>query len=89
MPGFQEVTDFIKTVGIPAAVAFFVLWRLDRGLASVVTQLAALVTEMRAVNKHNDGVKEHIDQVGRDIIREVDHNTRAAIGPWPSRLPHP
>jgi hypothetical protein len=43
-------------------------------------RLAELVGEVRKANEQQDTVKDHITQVGRDIVREVDHNTRGAVG---------
>lgn len=67
-----EIAEFIKTVGIPAGIAFYVLWRFDK-------RLADLVNELRAANAQNGGVKEHVTQVGDRVIHEVDHNFRNAL----------
>lgn len=46
-----EILEFVKAVGVPAAIAFFVLWRLDARLAELIREIRALhagITQMVA-----------------------------------------
>lgn len=42
-----EILKFIRELGFPAAVAFFVLWRLDRTLHEILVELSKLRDEVR------------------------------------------
>lgn len=77
MGEWQFVTEFIRSFGFPAAVAGFVLWRLDR-------RLEDLIVEMRADRATRVAVIEALEKLitvtGDRVIRDVDHNLRAALG---------
>ena len=75
----HEIMEFVKTFGFPGAVAFFVLWRLDARLGKISEGFADLVAEIRVANQYAAGIKEHMTQVGQDVVREVDKNTRAVV----------
>ncbi len=42
----NDLLDFIKSVGVPAALAFLVLWRLDQRLWEISEKLSTLITLM-------------------------------------------
>ncbi len=44
-----ELLDFAKTVGVPAAIAFFVLWRLDHRLDQLIREVHAMHEKLGAV----------------------------------------
>jgi hypothetical protein len=70
----SEWLDFTKTVGVPTGIAFFVLWRLDRRLADLVSATRDLVVRLKPME----------DQAAH-IIREVDHNMRGALATYAIR----
>ncbi len=43
----DEWLKFLRELGFPAAVAFFVLWRVDTTLHHILRELAALRLELR------------------------------------------
>ncbi len=44
-----ELLDFAKTVGVPAAIAFFVLWRLDHRLDQLIREVHAMHEKLGAM----------------------------------------
>lgn len=42
---FKEIISFVRDLGFPAAVALFVLWRLDNRLKELVDRLYTMVQE--------------------------------------------
>jgi len=49
--GVNELLEFIKVLGFPAAVAFFVLWRLDKRLEELTKVLAELCSKIKITPK--------------------------------------
>lgn len=77
-----EIADFIKTVGFPVAVAGFVLWRLDRRLGDLVTATRDLSDPDKTAARLRPLFQEHT----RDIVADVGHDTRGAVGPLMAAL---
>ena len=68
---FPAIAEFIKQVGFPAAIAIFVLWRLDKRLGDLVTELRAFHTLMGNVMSSTSDLTKHVSNEGTRIIREV------------------
>lgn len=42
----SEWLNAISTIGVPAAIAFFVLWRLDKNLSSLKESIDRLIEKL-------------------------------------------
>ena len=47
----NQVTDFIKNVGFPIAIAFFLLWRLDTTIEKLTTALTHINNNMNYLSQ--------------------------------------
>lgn len=74
-----ESLEFIKAVGVPAAIAFFVLWRLDRRLGDLVSALTSFHADLKDSLGDVASLREDIKETGDRIIRETDHNFRNVV----------
>lgn len=76
MPEWQLVVDFAKNFGFPALVAGFVLFRIDKTLRELVVEMR-LDRELRMTAIAT--LEKLVSATGDRVIRDVDHNLRAAI----------
>ena len=67
----SAIADFIKQVGFPAAIAIFVLWRLDRRLGDLVTELRAFHLRMTDVLTSTTQLSKHVSDESTRVVREV------------------
>lgn len=74
-----EVIEFIKAVGVPAAIAFFVLWRLDSTLQDLVKELRAFHAEIKTVvGAQVVGQGALLEQLGRQTA-EIGHDVKSLL----------
>jgi hypothetical protein len=72
----DTVTQFIKEVGFPIAVTAFVLWRFDKRLGELITEIRAFHVQMGSVLSNTAALAKHIvDQADR-VVREVKELVR-------------
>ena len=74
-----ETLEFIKTVGVPAAIAFFVLWRLDRRLGDLVGAITSFHADLKDAFENVVTLRQDIKETGDRVIRETEHNFRTAV----------
>ena len=84
---FETVTKFIKEVGFPIAVAAFLLWRFDKRLGELITEIRAFHVQIGSVITKTGDLEKHVSEEADRMIREVDHNIRGAIGHLTVRKP--
>jgi hypothetical protein len=56
---FDTLVQFIKDVGFPAGVAFFVLWRLDKTLVSVRDEIRQLRYDLGGRDKRDEKRRDY------------------------------
>ena len=85
---FETVTKFIKEVGFPIAVAAFLLWRFDRRLGELITEIRAFHVQIGSVITKTSDLEKHVSGEIDRVIREVGHDIRGALGNFiPTRKP--
>jgi hypothetical protein len=62
------VGDFIKNVGIPGAIAFFVLWRLNGTLKSLRDSNVEVVVALKALSGNLDQFREGTTEAREKIM---------------------
>lgn len=76
MAEWQPLMEFVKNFGFPVAVAGFVLLRLDKTLRDLVLEMRAdRETRLAAI----EALEKLVSSTGDRVIRDVDHNLRAAV----------
>lgn len=68
--------DLITRVGFPSAVAAFVLWRMENTLRDLIIEIRAFREVMIS---STTSLEKHISERADFVVREVDHNLRAAL----------
>ena len=84
---FETAVKFIKDVGFPIAVSVFLLWRFDRRLGELITEIRNFHVQIGAVITKTGDLEKHVSEEADRMIREVDHNIRGAIGHLTVRKP--
>lgn len=78
-----EWIEVVKQVGFPIVVALFVLWRLDASLRALTSEMHEFRTALQHVME--TAMQAKLDETAKYIVHEVDHNLRAALGPFVAR----
>lgn len=61
----ESVVHFVQGVGVPAAIAFFVLWRLDARLAELVKEIRQLSEKVSTVLGRSEVLEERVHSLER------------------------
>lgn len=86
----NEAFEFIKSVGVPAGIAFFVLYRLDERFKELVAEFREFRKDVRDSMANVDSLEKHMDEMGAKVVRDVDHNIRGLLGNYAvERAPRP
>lgn len=70
MDSLPVIVDAVKTLGFPAAVAGFVLWRVDKTLRDLIVELRAF---REVMVETTTGLEKHITERADYVVREVAH----------------